>query len=311
MNALAVVLQQPRSIALDKLELVEAGDEDVIVDMEWTGISGGTERLLWTGQMPPFPGMGYPLVPGYESVGRVAIAGGDSGRTPGERVFVGGANCFKEVRGLFGGAASRVVVPGQRAVPLGDALAEEGVLLALAATAAHAIAIAGSLPDLIVGHGVLGRILARLARLQGGRPIVWESNPERRSDANGYTVVSPADDTRRDYATIVDASGDASIVDGLIRHMKPCGQIVLAGFYTDRIAFDFPPAFMKEARILVAAEWRPEDLAAVTAEAESGRLELSDLITHRANPDDAESAYRTAFEDPACLKMIIDWKEHR
>lgn len=308
MNALAVVLEQPESIALNRLELAEAGDEDVIVDMEWSGISGGTERLLWKGCMPPFPGMGYPLVPGYESVGRVAIAGGSSGRTEGERVFVGGANCYKDVRGLFGGAASRVVVPGSRTVPLGEELAEEGVLLALAATASHAISIVDSPPGLIVGHGVLGRILARLACLGGGRPTVWEKDPGRVSGAKGYKVVPPDEDARRDYGTICDASGDPSILDQLIRRLKPGGRIVLAGFYSERISFDFPPAFMKEARILVAAEWQPEDLAAVAALAESGQLELDDLITHRSHAAAAEAAYRTAFEDPACLKMILHWK---
>ena len=34
------------------------------MDVEWSGISTGTERLLWSGRMPPFPGLGYPLVPG-------------------------------------------------------------------------------------------------------------------------------------------------------------------------------------------------------------------------------------------------------
>ena len=308
MNALAVVLQQPKSIALNRLELAEPGDHDVIVDMEWSGISGGTERLLWKGCMPAFPGMGYPLVPGYESVGRVAIAGRSSGRTEGERVFVGGANCYKDVRGLFGGAASRVVVPGRRAVPLSEDLAEEGVLLALAATASHAISVVDTLPDLIVGHGVLGRILARLACLRGGQPTVWETDPGRVSGAKGYRVALPADDARRDYGTICDASGDASIVDELIRRLKPGGQIVLAGFYSERISFDFPSAFMKEVRIGVAAEWQHEDLAAVAELAGTGRLRLDDLITHREHAAAAEAAYRTAFEDPACLKMILHWK---
>ena len=85
---------------------------DVVVDVSWSGISTGTERLLWTGTMPPFPGMGYPLVPGYEFVGRVAQAGAQSGQREGDLVFVPGAKCFGPVRGLFGGAASRLVVPG-------------------------------------------------------------------------------------------------------------------------------------------------------------------------------------------------------
>jgi 3-hydroxyethyl bacteriochlorophyllide a dehydrogenase len=41
----------------------------------------------------------------------------------------------------------------------------------------------------------------------------------------------------------------------------------------------------------------------------SGRLSLDGLITHTASPGDAETAYRTAFGDPDCLKMILDWRE--
>ena len=92
MNALAVVLQQPEQLALRRLDLSAMAEDDVVVDIEWSGISTGTERLLWTGRMPSFPGMGYPLVPGYESVGRVRQAGARSGANVGDRVFVPGAN---------------------------------------------------------------------------------------------------------------------------------------------------------------------------------------------------------------------------
>ena len=140
MNSLAVVLEQPERIALKELELAPPGVGEVTVDIDWSGISTGTERLLWTGKMPPFPGMGYPLVPGYESVGRVTEVGRDAELAIGQQVFVPGANCFGEVRGLFGGSASRVVVPAKRTVPIEATLAEQGVLLALAATAYHASA---------------------------------------------------------------------------------------------------------------------------------------------------------------------------
>src|SRR6478735_3235042 len=168
MNTLAVVLNAPERLQVSTLELTAPGDEDVVVDIEWSGISTGTERLLYSGRMPHFPGMGYPLVPGYESVGRVVSAGSRSGGTVGQRVFVPGARCFGEVRGLFGGAAARLVVPGARTVTIGDDLAEQGVLLALAATAYHATAAGTVPPDLIIGHGVHGRLLARLAVAAGG-----------------------------------------------------------------------------------------------------------------------------------------------
>src|SRR6056297_533696 len=129
MNTLAVVLEAPERLVLSRLDLSEPEATDVVVDMEWSGISTGTERLLYTGRMPPFPGMGYPLVPGYESVGRIAAAGSDATHRVGERVFVPGARCYGEVRGLFGGAASRVVVAAERVTPVGDELGEEAVLL--------------------------------------------------------------------------------------------------------------------------------------------------------------------------------------
>jgi 3-hydroxyethyl bacteriochlorophyllide a dehydrogenase len=85
---------------------------------------------------------------------------------------------------------------------------------------------------------------------------------------------------------------------------------VLAGFYDEPLSFTFPPAFMREAHIRVAAQWQPRDLIAVRELAESGRLDLDGLITHRQDPGQADAAYRTAFGDPACLKMILDWRNY-
>ncbi|MHA7872241.1 MAG: hypothetical protein ACX939_07825, partial [Hyphococcus sp.] len=71
LSAQAVVFAGAKRLDLQDLELTEPADNDIVVDVEWSGVSTGTERLLWSGEMPPFPGMAYPLVPGYESVGRV------------------------------------------------------------------------------------------------------------------------------------------------------------------------------------------------------------------------------------------------
>ena len=307
MTTTAVVLNAPEDLALQSLALDAPGEADVVVAVRYSGISTGTERLLWSGRMPAFPSMGYPLVPGYESVGQVVATGTDSAHLAGQTVFVPGASCFGPVRGLFGGAASRLVVPAARVTPIGDELGERGVLLALAATAQHALAGA-ALPDLIVGHGVLGRVLARLVVLAGGAPTVWERNPTRLDGALGYAVTTPDDDKRRDYRVICDVSGDAAILDTLIARLAPGGEIVLAGFYSEHLHFAFPPAFMREARIRIAAQWQPADLATVTGLARSGRLSLDGLLTHCEPATSAPAAYRTAFEDAACLKMLLDWK---
>nr|WP_294517060.1 chlorophyll synthesis pathway protein BchC [uncultured Rhodopila sp.] len=310
MEALAVVLNSPESLSVRRVSLTPPGDTDVVVDIDWSGISTGTERLLWQGRMPPFPGLGYPLIPGYESVGRIVAAGPDHKARIGETVYVPGATCYGEIRGLFGGASSRVVIPAAKAVTIDPALGEKGVLIALAATAQHAI-VGPVLPDLIVGHGVVGRLVARLVLAAGGAPpVVWETNPQRTSGATGYDVKRPDEDTRRDYRCICDASGDPNLLDTLIMRLAAGGEIVLAGFYADRLSFAFPMAFIKRARFRIAAEWQPADLETVRELITNGKLSLDGLITHHMDAVQADLAYRTAFGDSTCLKMILDWRTH-
>jgi 3-hydroxyethyl bacteriochlorophyllide a dehydrogenase len=309
----AIVLEKPKKLALHHLDLFDPDPDadSIVVETHFSGISSGTERLLWNGEMPAFPGMGYPLVPGYESVGQVVEPAARGKLRKGDTVFVPGANCYGDVRGLFGGAASRVVVREDRVVPVPASLGRESILLALAATAYHATARAGGRPpELIVGHGVLGRLLARIAVLGGGRPVVWERNAARRDGAIGYDVISPDDDDR-DYESVYDVSGDAGILDTLVGRLRRGGEIVLAGFYRDAMSFAFAPAFSREARIRVSAEWQQPDLLAVRELTASRRLSLDGLITHSAAAEEAESAYPIAFEDPDCLKMVLDWRAAR
>lgn len=310
MRTTAVILSGPRDLGLGTLGIKSPTAQDLVVQVSHSGISTGTEKLFYAGTMPPFPGMGYPLVPGYEAFGEVVEAGCDTGFRVGEHVFVPGANCYEgDVRGLFGGASRHLVTPAARVARLDGGMGAEGALLALAATARHALAgFNTALPDLIVGHGTLGRLLARLTLAAGGSaPTVWETNPARRDGAKGYDCIDPADDTRRDYKAIYDASGAKGLLDQLVMRLAKGGEVVLAGFYTEPVSFDFPPAFMKEARFRIASEWNADDLIATRALIESGTLSLAGLITHSHRASDAPEAYRAAFEDAACLKMILDW----
>ncbi|MEL6596225.1 MAG: chlorophyll synthesis pathway protein BchC [Pseudomonadota bacterium] len=310
MQTTSVILKGPKELGLDTLELHAPGADDLVVEISHSGISTGTEKLFWTGEMPPFPGMGYPLVPGYEAVGEVVEAGADTHYTIGDRVFVPGANCYEDAFGLFGGATRRLVTAADRVTRIDAGLGAEGALLALAATARHAMAgLNKQTPDLIVGHGVLGRLLARLTIAAGApAPMVWEIDADRRTGAEGYECIHPDEDERRDYISIYDASGNGDLLNSLIGRIARGGEIVLAGFYTAPLSFAFPPAFMKEARLRIAAEWQPDDLLATRTLVESGALSLGGLITHTNKAADATAAYEQAFTDPACLKMILDWK---
>ena len=82
---------------------------------------------------------GLSAVPGYESVGRVVFAGPrrTDGRASGSscRARAAMARCA-----AVGGAALARVAPGSRMVPVDEKFGEQSVLMALAATAYHAIA---------------------------------------------------------------------------------------------------------------------------------------------------------------------------
>ena len=304
-----MILSEPGKIELQSVALDAPGPDEIVVEITHTGISTGTEKLFWSGSMPPFPGMGYPLIPGYEAVGSVVRAGAGSALRTGDTVFVPGASCYGPMRGLFGGAARRLTTHPDRALKVDPALGANATLIALAATARHAIAgVTRSLPELIVGHGVLGRLLARLTIAAGGpSPTVWEIDPQRRDGAAGYAVLDPDEDARRDYGCIFDATGDARLLDTLVGRIARGGEIVLAGFYAQPLTFAFPPAFTKEARLRIAAEWTRDDLIATRALIECGALSLGGLITHAAPAAQAPEAYARAFTDPACLKMTLDW----
>ncbi|WP_308916257.1 chlorophyll synthesis pathway protein BchC [Jannaschia sp. LMIT008] len=306
MQTEAIILAGPHDIARRTVGLHAPRANEAVVAMRHSAISAGTERLLWSGDMPPFPGMGYPLVPGYEAVGEVVEAAGDL--KAGDTVFVPGSDRFDGARGLFGAAAATAVTDADRLVRIDAGHGESAALLALAATARHAIAGVGrALPDLIVGHGAFGRLLARLTVAAGGAPVVWDTDPARRAGAQGYEVRDPgADDAT--YATIYDASGADGILDTVIPRLTKGGEIVLAGFYARPLSFAYPPAFLREARLRISAEWTRDDLRATRDLVEAGLLRLDDLITHRSAAADARAAYATAFTDPDCLKMVLNWE---
>ncbi len=313
-QAQAIVFDAPGQLSVQHLDLKPFEAGDVEVEVGFSGISTGTERLLWDGTMPAFPGLGYPLVPGYETVGTVLRASEDQSVEVGDWVFVPGSYSFTGVRNIFGGAGSRLIVPHDRVVKVQRELGPKAVLLALAATCYHAVSLGGGrqpmiAPNLIVGHGVMGRLLARITLALGfAAPTVWETQSLRRAGADGYAVMHPDEDTRKNYHAIYDVSGDAALLNGLISRLAPGGEVVLAGFYKQDLHFAFAPAFMREAQIRVAAQWKKHDLQTVAQLVESGALSLDGLITHTLKPGQAREAYETAFGDVQCLKMMIDWR---
>ena len=316
MRSSAITFTSPKQMCLRSLPLSGLAEGQVAVVVQYSGISTSTERLLWDGRFAPLETAGYPVVPGYETVGQVIETGPNSALQTGQTVFVPGANCFEGVSSLYGASASHLVVSDRVALQLARDAQTDDVLLALAATAYHAVSGGGQQaphtpPDLIIGHSVMGRLLARLTVAAGyPAPTVWESNSALMDSPDGYRVLRPQDDDRHDYKAIYDVTGQADDLDQWLQRIQPAGDIVLAGFYANRLAFSHAQAYKKEARLRVTSQWTRADLLAVNQLVQSGRLSLQGLITHAASAASATDAYQTAFGDVSCLKMVLDWSAY-
>ena len=216
----------------------EPGPGQVLVRALASGVSQGTELLLYRGQGPtPFdPSLdapGAPMYPrryGYAWVGEVVD--GPSDRLPrGTRVFALAPHGDLHAINVGDARPIDASIPPRRAV-----------LAASLETAVTCVWDSGvQLGDAVVvlGGGVVGLLVARLAAAAGGRVRVVEPSPRRRAVAQalGVEAVSPEeDDPRADADVVVEATGNPAVLDRAIAHAAHEAVVVVASFYGARVA---------------------------------------------------------------------------
>jgi 3-hydroxyethyl bacteriochlorophyllide a dehydrogenase len=225
--------------------------------------------------------MGYPLVPGYESVGRVRQAGPQAGHQVGERVFVPGRALLRPGARACSAAPLRAWWCRATNAPTGrpeEPGRPKAVLLALAATAYHAVSGGGKrrpscarpdrrprragppagAPDVVAGLPP---------------PTVWEPTPRADGAPPATRCAAPRRPTRA--ATTTPSTTSAATCASSTpdhRRLAPGGEIVLAGFYAEPLSFNVRAGLhARSADPRAAAEWQRADLLAVKELAESGR----------------------------------------
>jgi 2-desacetyl-2-hydroxyethyl bacteriochlorophyllide A dehydrogenase len=218
--------------ALRPTSLPTLGAGDVVVRMTASGISRGTERLVFWGRVPeslrdgmrcPFQDgdFPWPVKYGYGAVGRI-----DSGARVGERVFA-----LHPHQELF-------VIPGNAAIAIPDAVPDaRATLAANMETALNAIWDAELKPAAricVIGAGVVGLLVAALAQRETGAAVrVVDPDPDRVAlaralglDAAGVAV--------GEWDVIFHASGNP---DGLVDALAIAAfeaRIVELSWYGDR-----------------------------------------------------------------------------
>lgn len=333
MKTKAIVIPAANTVELREVELKPLGADDVLIQTTLTSISAGTERMLLRGVMP-HPMLQFPVVPGYETVGKVIEAGDNAKAWLGKRVYVGGNYGFVGVNPAFGGQSAYIVAPQSHLTDLQSLTDEQGVLLALAATALHGVDLAfGTTPDasrmthdatppppsiLILGQGIVGQLAARFAKARGAHVTVTDKVASRlkRSVADVKLRAEEGELKCEDdptfsmlnaqFSVVIDATGKMDAIAPRLMNVQKGGRVVLLGYY-ERIDLPYMPAFLRELTFAVSKEWAPGDLARARDAIAQGEVEVRSLITHCLPAGDAPRAFDIAFNDPDCVKMALTW----
>jgi 2-desacetyl-2-hydroxyethyl bacteriochlorophyllide A dehydrogenase len=307
-----------RRIEVRTTALPPIGSGQVLVRTLASGISQGTELLLYRGEGPtPFdPSLGtdgtYPCRYGYASVGVVEAGDGEgTGLQPGTLVFA-----------LAPHGSHHALDPARLRVLDPSTPAHRAVLAANLETALTCIwdsDVALGDEVVVLGAGVVGLLVTWLLVRSGCRVRVVEPSAIRRERARalGAQVVSlDADRPAADADVVVEATGSPSALDRAIAHARDEATVVVASFYgARRAAIDLGSEFHRRRLVLRASQvsqiplrqsrrWsldrRFELVRQLLLEAE-----LDELLTHIVPFDAAPQTYAELDRAPGDAVQII------
>ncbi|MEU6369660.1 FAD-dependent oxidoreductase [Streptomyces sp. NPDC046931] len=307
LTARAFWLRSPGHGEVRDVELPEPADGDVLVRALYSGVSRGTETLVFRGGVPesqhaamraPFQEGDFPapVKYGYLSVGQVELGPADLvGRT----VF-----CLYPHQ-------SRYVVPVSAVTVVPDAVpAHRAVLAGTVETAVNAVWDAGPLVGdriAVVGGGMVGcSVAALLARHPGVRVQLVDADPARAETARALGVgFAPPEDALGECDLVVHASATEQGLVSSLELLAPEGTVVELSWYGDRrVTLPLGEAFHSRRLTL-----RSSQVGTVSPRARSGRTyadRIALALELLADPAfDALITGESAFEDlPGVLSRL-------
>jgi 2-desacetyl-2-hydroxyethyl bacteriochlorophyllide A dehydrogenase len=319
MPARALFHTAPRCAHIRELPAPRPAAGEVIVRTLFSGISGGTERLVYRGEFPAdlalddtIDALGgvfrYPFPYGYACVGEVEDRDG--------LVFA-----FHPHQDVFAATADDLV-----SLPVVDPAA--ATLFPLVETALQVTldAEAGYRDRIIVlGAGVLGLLTALLLQRSGQRPLCAEPRAWRRALASslGVTAVPPEELAEQEVPLVIDASGNPEAPAIGLNMLAHEGTLLVASWFgTKPVVLPLGGAFHRR-RLTIrstqvstiparqSATWtrsrRRQETAALLHE-----LPLAALCTHVFPFSQAAEAFRVVDEDtPGLMHAVLDYREPR
>jgi threonine dehydrogenase-like Zn-dependent dehydrogenase len=288
---------------------------EVLVRTLCSGISGGTERLVYRGEVPAdlalddtIDALGgtfsYPFAYGYACVGEVAESG--------QAVFA-----FHPHQDVF-------AAPAGGLIPLPPVDPASATLLPLVETALQVTLDAGNgYRDrvIVLGAGVLGLLTGLLLQRAGWRPLVAEPLAWRRAAAGrlGVTAVAPEDLAKEEVPLVIDASGNPDAPAMALNLLAHEGTLLIASWFgTKPVVLPLGGAFHRRRLVIrstqvstvparLSGTWSRSRRQQETVEL-LPELPLAELCTHAFDFGDAAAAFRAVDEGkPGLMHAVLNY----
>lgn len=324
LDAVELVFRAPRRVALERRPLPAPGAGQVEVETAVSGISAGTEMLIYRGLAPRdlraddvLPALSghleFPLRYGYACVGRVAGLGpavDDSWL--GRRAFA------------FHPHASRFIIAAAELLPVPEEMSnEQAVFLPQAETALNLVhdgaPIAGE-NILVFGQGVVGLLAtALLGRIPLVRLVTFDRYPRRRALSLGLGAQASLDPDRgnalgkahSDLAPqgadlAFELSGDPAALQAALALTGYSGRIVIGSWYgRKRADLDLGGEFHRSRIRLVSSQVSRIDPSLSGRWDKGRRLEAAWRLLQEVHPENWIT-HRIPFERAGRAFQLLD-----
>jgi 2-desacetyl-2-hydroxyethyl bacteriochlorophyllide A dehydrogenase len=333
MRSSGVWFTAPGVVEIRHLELPGLEPDQVLVQSQISGISAGTEMLLYRGQIPQSApeaydslssGLAYPLQYGYASVGRIAVAGKSVGPDwLGRTVFAfhSHATCFES------GVSDLLPVPE-------DVRAEDAVFLPNMETAVNLVQDAAPILGervLILGQGIVGLLTTSLLHEFPLSALITADRYElRRRSSESVGASASLDPGAPDFQEaalrragapagfdlVIELSGDPSALNSAIALTRFSGRVIVGSWYGQKQAqIDLGSGFHRSRIRLISSQ-----VSTIAPELSSRwdkarrfevvwnalrRLRPSRWITHTFPLDEAPRAYQLLDQNPENALQVI------
>src|SRR5437763_289369 len=305
----------PRRVEIRELPMPRPSAGEVIVSTLVSGISSGTERLVYRGEVPEdlalddtIGALGgvfrYPFRYGYACVG--VVEGWD------RPVFA-----FQPHQDVFAARAGDLI-----SLPAVDPAA--ATLFPLVETALQVTLDAGTgYRDrvIVLGAGVLGLLTALLLQRGGQRPLCAEPRAWRRALAGrlGVPAVPPGELAEEEVPLVIDASGNPDAPSMALTMLAREGTLLVAAWFgTKPVMLPLGGAFHRRRLTIrstqvstipagLSARWTRSRRRREAAELLPG-LPLAELCTHVFPFGRAADAFRAVDESPdGLMHAVLDY----